>query len=151
MHARLLAAAVLVLLIGCGGAPPQATPPPPATQSISLSPPSPQPPSFDGCQRKPNPAAAPNDPIKIVIVLKMTNPEVVRLQNVSTNMVDLADWNMCSVNGNEAHDDIDGVLAPGETRDFPYERSGAIWHDTQRDDGVLYDPDGRLVSYWQDT
>ena len=84
------------------------------------------------------------------MVFKTTNPEVVRLQNVSESVVDLDNWDMCSINGNQPHDDIIGVLGPGEVLDLPYVGSGTIWDDVQRDDGALYNSGGRLVSYWVD-
>ena len=76
--------------------------------------------------------------------------EIVTLKNVSTNTVSLEDWNMCSINGNQEHDQIYGTLAPGQTRNFPNTGDGPIWNDTQRDDGALYNAAGFLVSYWVD-
>jgi hypothetical protein len=69
---------------------------------------------------------------------------------IAAGTVSLEDWNMCSINGNQAHDDIFGTLAPGATRTFPYARGGSIWNDTLRDDGALYNAQGSLVSYWID-
>src|SRR5262249_11399500 len=80
---------------------------------------------FDGCQSDPNPASAPNYPIKIVKVDKVA--EVVTLQNVSNATVSLEDWNMCSINGNQEHDQIFGTIAPGQIRDFPNTGGGPIW------------------------
>jgi hypothetical protein len=76
--------------------------------------------------------------------------EVVALQNMSASTVSLEDWNMCSITGNQAHDDIFGSLAPGQTRAFPYVGGGSIWNDAVRDDGALYNAQGSLVSYWVD-
>ena len=123
---------------------PTATTAPPTTTPTPTLPP----PSFDECQEDPNPAIAPNYPVKIVALDKVA--EVVTLQNVSANMVSLEDWNMCSINGNQAHDDIFGSLAPGQSRAFPYVGSGSIWNDSVRDDGALYNVQGSLVSYWID-
>ena len=108
------------------------------------------PPSFDGCQEDPNPASAPNFPVAIVIVFKSANPEVVRLQNRSTAAIDVSGWHLCSINGNQEHTGIGGVLGPGEVRDFPSTGSGFIWNNTERDDGALYNAAGQLVSYWID-
>jgi hypothetical protein len=108
------------------------------------------PPTFNECQADPNPGAAPDYPVRIVTVFKDATPEVVRLQNTSTSAVSLDGWIMCSITGNQRHDGIGGVLAPGEVRDFPYTGSGFIWNNSSRDDGALYTPDGRLASYWVD-
>ena len=96
----------------------------------------------------PNPAIAPNYPVKIVAIDKIN--ERVTLQNVSANTVSLEDWDMCSINGNQPHDDIFGTLAPGQSRGFPYVGGGSIWDDNARDDGALYNARGSLVSYWVD-
>lgn len=127
---------------------PQPTPtrtpiPPTATPTLP-------PPTYNNCQADPNPAAAPNYPVWIVTVIKDANPEIVRLRNTSTTSVNLDGWHMCSITGNQEHTGIGGTLAPGETRDYPYAGSGFIWNNTSRDDGALYTPDGRLVSYWVD-
>jgi len=103
---------------------------------------------FDNCQSDPNPASAPNSPVRIVKVNKVT--EVVTLQNVSTRTVSVEDWNMCSINGNQEHDQIFGTLAPGQIRDFPNTGGSPIWDDNARDDGALYNAAGFLVSYWID-
>jgi len=86
--------------------------------------------------------------VRIVKVNKLT--EVVTLQNVSNATVSVEDWNMCSINGNQEHDQIFGSIAPGQTRDFPNEGGTLIWDDNQRDDGALYSSTGFLVSYWVD-
>jgi hypothetical protein len=78
------------------------------------------------------------------------NPEVVRLENVSSSTVDLTGWHMCSITGDQEHDGIDGTLAPGQTKDFPHTGSGFIWNNSERDDGALYNAEGQLVSYWID-
>lgn len=104
--------------------------------------------AFQWLQRRPDPASAPNYPVRIVKVNKTS--EVVTLQNLSGAFVSVEDWNMRSLNGNQEHDQIGGVLAPGQTRDFPNTGGGPIWADSQRDDGALYDATGALVSYWID-
>jgi hypothetical protein len=154
--------AALVLLSGCGESPaapaPATTVAPPAALAPTVAPastpvPTEEPtdvPSASPCQRDPDPASAPNTPIRIVEIVKDATPESVRLENVSASAVDMTDWNMCSITGNQEHDDIDGELAPGEVRDFPYTGSGAIWDDSTQDDGALYNNDGQLVSYWDD-
>lgn len=90
---------------------------------------------------------APNHPIHIAAVLK--SDEVVELRNVSTEPVVLDGWVMCSINGNERHDPIAGTLQPAETKQFPNQYT-PIWHPNERDDGALFDQDGRLISYWVD-
>jgi hypothetical protein len=74
--------------------------------------------------------------------------ETVTLQNVSPNAVSLDGWVMCSVRGSQRHP-VGGPLNPGETRVFPGS-SGNIWSNGSPDPGALYDPQGRLVSYWPD-
>jgi hypothetical protein len=103
---------------------------------------------FNNCKDDPNPASAPNFPVRIVKVDKGT--EVVTLQNVSTSFVSVEDWNMCSINGNQEHDQIFGTLAPGQVRDFPNTGGSPIWNDSEQDDGALYNAAGFLVSYWVD-
>lgn len=53
---------------------------------------------------------------------------------------------MCSILGNQFHP-IGGVLQPGEEHSFPGSE-GNIWNNSQRDDGALYDAEGRLISYY---
>ena len=103
---------------------------------------------YDGCKSDPNPGGAANFPVRIVTVDKVA--EIVTLQNISSAMVSLEDWNMCSINGNQDHDQIFGTIAPGQTRSFPNIGDPNIWNNTQRDDGVLYNAAGFLVSYWVD-
>ena len=113
--------------------------------------PTPLPPSFNACQADPNAERAPNYPIRIVTVKKDATPrEIVQLQNVSEFSVDLTDWTMCSITGNQIHTGISHSLMFGRTRDYPYLGNGTIWDDIERDDGALYDSEGRLVSYWRD-
>jgi hypothetical protein len=54
---------------------------------------------------------------------------------------------MCSINGNQEHTGISGLLTPGQIRLFHYGGPGAIWSDNQRDDGALYNPAGQLIAY----
>lgn len=105
-------------------------------------------PSFDGCRTEPNAALAPNVPVAIVAIDKRA--EVVTLRNVGRAMVNLDGWTMCSMRGAQIHSGIGGMLAPGETRDFPRAGSGNIWTDNASDPGALYDAEGRLVAYWPD-
>jgi hypothetical protein len=130
------------------------TPTPPGTpQSVYLPMIShalaPIPPEFyDGCKSDPNPAAASNYPVRIVGVDKIA--EKVTLENVSNATVLLEDWNLCSINGNQDHDQIGGAIAPHAMRTFPNTGTPGIWNDTQRDDAALYNAVGELVSYWVD-
>jgi hypothetical protein len=102
-------------------------------------------PPGDLCQLDPNPASAPNTPILIDDIDK--EGEIVALKNVSGAPIDLTGWRMCSINGNQEHTGLNGVLAPGQIRNFPYSGAGTIWNDTQRDDGALYNPAGQLIAY----
>jgi hypothetical protein len=86
--------------------------------------------------------------VRIVKVDKVT--EVVTLQNVSDKTVSLEDWNLCSINGNQEHDQIGGTIAAGQTRTFPNSGTFGIWNDSQRDDAALYNAAGFMISYWID-
>lgn len=102
------------------------------------------PPSFGSCADQPNPAIAPNYPVAIVAINKVA--ETVTLRNVTAaDRIDLTGWRMCSVTGGQIHP-IGGTLAPGQQVTFPGPGS-LIWNNSSRDDGALYDPEGRLVSY----
>jgi hypothetical protein len=128
----------------------QGTPPAPQPPSPQPPPaPQPPPPSFNECRSVADPASAPNFPVRIVTVAKSARPETVTLQNTSTAPVNLDGWIMCSIRGAQRHP-IEGVLAPGEQRVFPYTGSDTIWNNTESDPGALYDPEGRLISYWAD-
>jgi hypothetical protein len=128
-----------------------ATTTPTTTATPSPSPTLP-PASFDNCRDDPNKARASNFPVDIVWVDKNGDgeDEVVRLRNVSDETVDLDDWTMCSIAGNQEHTGIGGELEPDEARDFPYTGSGGIWDDDNVDNGALYNRQGQLVSYWFD-
>jgi micrococcal nuclease len=90
---------------------------------------------------------APDMPVVIVSIDKRA--ETVRLKNVSPAPVRLDGWTMCSIRGGQQQSNIGGVLQPGEERDYR-QRGASIWSNNDRDDGALYDAQGRLVSYWQD-
>ncbi|NJL05017.1 MAG: lamin tail domain-containing protein [Chloroflexaceae bacterium] len=109
-------------------------------------PPAPPPPTYNACQSEPNPDAAPNFPIQIVGIDKKA--EVVELTNRGDQPINLDGWRMCSLRGAQQHP-ISGVLQAGETRIF-VNSDGNIWNNSERDDGALYDPEGRLISYWRD-
>lgn len=131
--------------------PPTATPTPSTTPTPGPSPtatPTLPPPTYNNCQADPNPNAAPNYPIRIIAIDKVG--EIVRLRNESTSPVRLIGWEMCSITGSQHHPiDDTGALAPGEIRSFT--NGGApIWNNIERDDGALYDSEGRLVSYFFD-
>jgi len=137
--------------------PPTATPTPTATATSTATPtatptstPTLPPPSFDGCQEDPDPGGAGNYPVRIVVVVKDANPEVVRLENVSGEVVDLTGWHVCSISGNQEHYGVGGVLASGEVGDYVYTGGNFIWSNSQQDNGALYNAAGQLVSYWID-
>lgn len=129
---------------------PPATPRPTTTPTATTGPtstPALPPPSFNNCQEDPDPGAAPEYPIQITDIDK--EAETVTLRNVTTSdTIDLTGWRMCSIRGNQQHA-INGTLGPGASRAFPHS-GGPIWNNSERDDGALYTPDGRLVSYWVD-
>ncbi len=102
--------------------------------------------SFRSCADDPGPGAAPETPVRIIAIDRRA--ETVTLRNVSDTAVDLTGWRMGSIRGGQEHP-IGGVLAPGETRVFPGPQEH-IWNNNERDPGTLYDPQGRLVSYWPD-
>jgi hypothetical protein len=139
-------------------APPPVSPPPPG-------PPQPQPttlpdtgvpggpsrppsnPSPALCQQQPDPTTAPNAPITLVDVDKKA--EVVTLENVGDEIIDLTDWTLCSLTGQQVHTGISGAIAPGQVRRL-INLGPEVWLNDGRDDGALYDGAGNLVSYWED-
>jgi micrococcal nuclease len=123
---------------------PTRTPTPTKTPVQPTNTPTLPPPTYNDCQADPNPAAAPNYPVRILGIDKVA--ETVTLKNVSTSAIDLTGWNMCSVTGNQHHP-IGGTLAAGETQTFV--NSGRpIWNNSSPDPGALYNPEGQLVSYF---
>lgn len=129
-------------------APPQT--PTPTLESTAEATDTPTPRPAFSCAIKVDASQAPNTPVQIVDVYKQRFPEMVTLQNVSNGVVDLTDWHMCSLNGEQQHRGLAGQLQPGETRDF-VNVGNPIWDDESQDDGALFDPSGRLISYWKDT
>jgi micrococcal nuclease len=117
--------------------PPPPPPPPPAPKPLP-------PPSFNNCQEDPTRDQAPNYPVQIVAINK--GAETVTLKNVSPDPVSLDGWRMCSIKGNQLHEGIGGVLAPGEAKEFGHP-GGQIWNNSEEDDGALYNAEGQLVSY----
>jgi hypothetical protein len=116
---------------------PTRTPLPTATPTLP-------PPTYNNCQADPNPSAAPHYPVRIVAIDKQA--ETVTLRNTSTSAVDLTDWDMCSITGNQHHP-IGGILGPGASQTF-VNIGGPIWNNSAEDDGALYNPAGQLVSYF---
>ena len=129
-----------------GTTPPMASPVPESPTPMPAPVPQPPAPSFNNCQADPNAGQAPNYPIKIVTIDK--GAEIVTLQNVSPEAVNLDGWRMCSITGNQQHP-IGGTLAPNETKQFPGPAAN-IWNNSNNDPGALYDPQGRLISYYND-
>ncbi|MCB0061575.1 MAG: hypothetical protein KDE19_05655, partial [Caldilineaceae bacterium] len=106
-------------------------------------------PVYPKCAENPVASTAPNTPIRIVAIDK--EAESVTLQNVSVSFpVDVTGWHMCSITGDQEHDGIAGIIAPGAMASFNYSGSGSIWSNSEQDDGALYDVDGNLISYWID-
>ncbi len=122
-------------------APPAPVPPPPAPPAPPLPPP-----SFNNCQA--DPTVAPNFPVQIVAINKVD--EIVSLKNVSAQIINLGGWTMCSIRGNQRHEGIGGMLEPGQTKQYPYTGAGSIWNNSEDDDGALYNPNGQLVSFYDD-
>ncbi len=109
--------------------------------------PTPAPAASASCPRPPASPSAPETPVRIVGLDKVG--EVVELANVSFEPVSMDGWVLCSIRGGESQPGLSGTLAPGESR--PFANPGrAIWSNSDRDDAALYDPAGRLVSYWVD-
>lgn len=138
----------------CNGERTPATTPPAAATPSPAAPPTTGgnqalPPSYNRCRTDPNAARAPNAPVVIVSVDKRA--ETVTLRNVSSEPINLDGWIMCSFKGSQIHQGVGGTLAPGETRSFASTGSKSIWNNRESDPGGLYDPQGRLVSYWPDT
>ena len=106
--------------------------------------------AYAKCADNPDPAAAPNIPIRIVDILKSAMPEVVVLENVTDNSVDVTNFHMCSIRGDQEHVGIKGVIPPNTTASFTYSGSGSIWNNNEQDDGALYSATGDLISYWVD-
>jgi hypothetical protein len=128
---------------GRAPAPPDQPPPPPSEPAPPQLPTT----STAECPATPDPAAATDDPLRIVDVDKKI--EIVTLQNVSNAQIDLVGWKICSVTGNQLHASLQGIMEAGETRGF-VAPGAAIWSNDEPDDGALYDPLGNLVSYWDD-
>jgi hypothetical protein len=134
--------------------PPTTVPPPvtPIAPTVSPAPatavPGGLPPSYNNCQADPNAANAPNYPVAILRIDK--SAETVTITNVANTTVDINGWRICSIRGNQLHATLSGSLASGETRVIPSQASGLIWSNNDKDDGALYDAEGRLVSYWND-
>lgn len=103
-------------------------------------------PSFTGCADVPNADRAPHAPVEILLIDKAE--ETVTLENVGTAPINLDGWIMCSIRGGQQHP-LDGNLAPGEAKTFPGPANN-IWSNNESDPGALYDPQGRLISYWPD-
>lgn len=138
-------------------APPQATAPPEATATMpppleatptGMPVPDAGTPNNEICRFPAVVSEAPNFPVRIATVDKVE--EIVTLHNVSNEQVDLTGWTMCSVRGNQVHTGIGGFLLPGEMTAFSYTGDGKIWNNSEADDGLLYDNDGKLISYWDD-
>jgi len=99
-------------------------------------------PTFNDCAQDVNAGIAGNYPIKILDIDRIA--ETVTLQNRSPNAINLSGWVMCSVTGQQRHP-IGGTILAGQTIVYP--SNDPIWLDTGDDDGQLYTPDGRMVSF----
>ncbi len=76
--------------------------------------------------------------------------EILTLDNVSDKTISLEDWNMCSLDTHQDHDQIFGAIAPKQIRTFPNVGGIPVWNDSAHNDGALYNAAGFLVSYWVD-
>jgi hypothetical protein len=129
---------------------PVTTPPPGNTPvtSPTLRPTTPAPIDASVCGRTPAPELSEEYPIWISDIDKVA--EIVTLENISEEPVNLDGWVMCSVTGGQTHPGIGGIIEPGELREFR-NTGGPIWLDNGRDDGALYNAEGRLMSYFGDS
>lgn len=132
-----------------------ATPTIPPTPIATTTPaptatPTPLPPTYNACANDPNPGAAPNYPVQIVHIDKFA--ETVTLRGRSTTPVNLGNWKLCSVTGNQLHASIPGTISISFGQEITIDRQAAtaIWNNTSRDDGALYNANGSLVSYYVD-
>lgn len=104
-----------------------------------------RPPGVSNCSADPNASLAPNFPIKIHSIDKVA--ETVTLRNISGVSVNVANWRICSITGNQLHATLSGSIGAGVTVVINSQAGGNIWNNSSRDDGALYDELGRLVSY----
>jgi hypothetical protein len=128
---------------------PPSSEPEPTNTTAPTSTPEPAPPQTgDVCSRAASAADAPETPLRLVEISKKS--EIVTLENVSNNDIDLSDWTLCSLSGGERHGGFDGVIIEaGDTRRLLHS-GNRIWDTEGSDDGALYDPDGTLISFWDD-
>jgi hypothetical protein len=130
--------------------PPSSDPEPePTNTTAPTSTPEPAPSQTgDVCSRAASAADAPETPLRLVEISKKS--EIVTVENVSNNDIDLSDWTLCSLSGGERHGGFDGVtIEAGDTRRLLHS-GNRIWDTEGSDDGALYDPDGNLISFWDD-
>jgi hypothetical protein len=104
-------------------------------------------PASPACRADPAIGEAPNSPVAIVAIDR--GAEIVDIQNISEGPVDLSDWYICSIRGNQFHAWLSGSLAPYEVRQIASARTGEIWNNIDPDPGALYDAQGLLISYWE--
>ena len=103
------------------------------------------------CQRTPSEAEAENSPSYPVDIKNLDKAaESVTLVNLASEPIDLTGWTLCSVGGGQRHEGLGGVLGPRQSLTFKHQGSSAIWDDARSDDAALYDPAGKLISYWYD-
>ncbi|MBU6335431.1 MAG: thermonuclease family protein, partial [Chloroflexi bacterium] len=100
----------------------------------------------DGCPG--DAATAPNAPVAIVGLDK--RGETVTIRNVGDSSVTLDGWWICSATGAQRHATLSGSLAPGAESVIAREAGTSIWNNSASDPALLYDPSGRLVSFWGD-
>lgn len=126
---------------------PRAPIPAPEAAPIPPTLPVPPAPSFNNCQTDQRAFLADNYPIRIMAVDKAA--EVVILKNVSNAAVNLNGWRMCSIRDSQKQRGIGGTLQPGQQASFS--SGGDIWSNNERDDGVLYNAQGSVINFWEDT
>jgi len=124
-----------------------ATPAPTAPTVTPTIGPTPEP-FFGDCTSNPDPARAPQTPLRIAFIDELS--ENVFIRNVGAEPVDPTGWVICSIFGDEEFLRFtnSGPVAPGEG--FSIVRPGNTWANATRDDGALYDASGRLISYYVD-
>ncbi|MFD3164046.1 lamin tail domain-containing protein [Herpetosiphon sp. NSE202] len=115
--------------------PPTTIPPTPTLGTVN--------PSCDGAAS----SSPPNYPVAITNVNKAGNPETVTIRNTSNQPVDINNWWICSMTGNQRHAILSGTLAPGQTLVVVSQANGPIWNNTATDPAALYRRDGFQVGY----
>lgn len=142
---------VAYLLIAEKPATPTVPPTPvPTSTPAPMARPAPPPPTYNNCAADPDPGTAPAYLVRLTQLDRVQ--EFVILTNTSTAPVNLGNWRICSVTGNQLHASIPDTITinPGQELTIDRQAATAIWNNLTQDDAMLYDANGSLVSYWVD-